>query len=104
MLLGKSDIHTAENEKRVNYARTNNKQGQAGSTVVSPDLLSLRPVTNVTYDFHMSHNDFSLFPYMKWRQYANRVWREESKGLLFYGNPQGEWGIAQRDCGLSRTI
>jgi len=93
MLLGKSDIHTAENEKGVNYARTNNQQGQAGSTVVSPDLLSLRPVTNVTYDFHMSHNDFSLFPYMKWQQYANRVWREESKDLLFYGNPQGEWGL-----------
>nr|WP_154984429.1 PLP-dependent aminotransferase family protein [Paenibacillus xylanexedens] len=93
MLLGKSDIHTAGNEKGVKHVSMINRQDQSGSTEVSPDLQSLRPVTNVTYDFHMSHNDFSLFPYVKWQQYANRVWREESKGLLFYGNPQGEWGL-----------
>ncbi|WP_434749006.1 aminotransferase class I/II-fold pyridoxal phosphate-dependent enzyme [Paenibacillus amylolyticus] len=41
----------------------------------------------------MSHNDFSLFPYTKWQQYANRVWRDESRDLLFYGDPQGEPGL-----------
>jgi GntR family transcriptional regulator/MocR family aminotransferase len=93
ILLGKSDTQITEDTKGINHASMTNRQGQAASTVVSPDLQSLRPVTNVTYDFHMSHNDFSLFPYAKWQQYANRVWREEAEELLFYGNPQGERGL-----------
>ncbi|MCK6075888.1 PLP-dependent aminotransferase family protein [Paenibacillus silvae] len=60
---------------------------------VSSDTQRLRPVSDVHYDFHMSQNDFTLFPYAKWQQYANRVWREESHSLLFYGDPQGEWGL-----------
>ncbi|MGQ8873404.1 MocR-like pyridoxine biosynthesis transcription factor PdxR [Paenibacillus sp. TSA_86.1] len=83
ILLGKSDTHTT----------TTNRRDQAGSTVESADLLNLRPVTRVAYDFHMSRNDFSLFPYGKWQQYANRVWRDESRDLLFYGDPQGEPGL-----------
>ncbi|WP_145044598.1 PLP-dependent aminotransferase family protein [Paenibacillus xylanexedens] len=57
------------------------------------DQAAIRPVKNMKYDFHMSRNDFSLFPYAKWQQYTNRIWREEADKLLFYGDPQGEWGL-----------
>ncbi|MGC5774586.1 PLP-dependent aminotransferase family protein [Paenibacillus pabuli] len=54
---------------------------------------AIRPTRVVEFDFHMSRNDFSLFPFGKWQQYANRIWREEAEELLFYGDPQGEWGL-----------
>ncbi|MCM3173933.1 PLP-dependent aminotransferase family protein [Paenibacillus sp. MER 99-2] len=57
------------------------------------DQSAIRPTKNMKYDFHMSRNDFSLFPYAKWQQYTNRIWREEADELLFYGDPQGEWGL-----------
>ncbi|MEK4076292.1 PLP-dependent aminotransferase family protein [Paenibacillus sp. FSL M7-0656] len=57
------------------------------------DHQAIRPARAVQYDFHMSRNDFSLFPIAKWHQYVNRIWREEAKELLFYGDPQGEWGL-----------
>jgi GntR family transcriptional regulator/MocR family aminotransferase len=54
---------------------------------------AIRPTKVIEFDFHMSRNDFSLFPFSKWHQYANRIWREEAEELLFYGDPQGEWGL-----------
>ncbi|MFS0859714.1 PLP-dependent aminotransferase family protein [Paenibacillus taichungensis] len=54
---------------------------------------AIRPTKVIEFDFHMSRNDFSLFPFGKWHQYANRIWREEAEELLFYGDPQGEWGL-----------
>lgn len=69
------------------------KQKEENALASSPDLQGLRPAALVSYDFHMSRNDFGLFPDVKWQQYANRVWREEAKNLLFYGDPQGEQGL-----------
>lgn len=91
--LSKSDTRMTEQDKGDYYASKTNKQATMDSQNVLPNLQRLRPITSVTYNFHMSHNDFSLFPYVKWQQYINRVWREESKDLLFYGDPQGEWGL-----------
>ncbi|KAA2301927.1 GntR family transcriptional regulator, partial [Clostridioides difficile] len=37
------------------------------------DHQAIRPARAVQYDFHMSRNDFSLFPIAKWHQYVNRI-------------------------------
>ncbi|WP_339238470.1 PLP-dependent aminotransferase family protein [Paenibacillus sp. FSL R5-0517] len=79
MQIGKTDTQLTE-------------QAPATQTVGS-DQQGIRPARAVQYDFHMSRNDFSLFPIAKWHQYVNRIWREEAKELLFYGEPQGEWGL-----------
>ncbi|MBY0115589.1 PLP-dependent aminotransferase family protein [Paenibacillus sp. FSL L8-0435] len=79
MQIGKTDPQTAG---KAPEARTTWSEQQG-----------IRPAREVQYDFHMSRNDFSLFPFAKWHQYVNRVWREEAEELLFYGDPQGEWGL-----------
>lgn len=61
----------------------------------APDALPLpgRPITprdsrTYAYDFHMSKNDFSLFPHKVWRS----LYQEQlaNPDLLQYGDPQGE--------------
>lgn len=58
----------------------------------APPLPS-RPITArdsrpYAYDFHMSKNDFSLFPHKIWRS----LYQEQlaNPDLLQYGDPQGE--------------
>jgi GntR family transcriptional regulator/MocR family aminotransferase len=45
------------------------------------------------YDFHLSKNDFSHFPFQTWRSLFNQILRVEQKEMLFYGDPQGEKGL-----------
>jgi GntR family transcriptional regulator/MocR family aminotransferase len=54
-----------------------------------------RDTTVYTYDFHLSKNDFSCFPFTIWRRLLNQILRQEQKDLLFYGDPQGERGLRQ---------
>lgn len=54
-----------------------------------------RDTTIYSYDFHMSKNDFTYFPFKVWKKLFNQVVTEEQKELLFYGNPQGEKGLRE---------
>lgn len=56
----------------------------------------LRDDREYTYDFHMSQNDFSLFPYTIWRRLYNQKLQNEQQEDLFYGDPQGEPGLRQQ--------
>lgn len=49
----------------------------------------------LTYDFHLSKNDFSQFPILIWKRLHNQLFRTENKDLLYYGNPQGELELRQ---------
>lgn len=42
------------------------------------------------FDFHLSKNDFSLFPFSIWRRINNQLFRPDTRDLLFYGDSQGE--------------
>ncbi|SFK43790.1 MocR-like pyridoxine biosynthesis transcription factor PdxR [Brevibacillus centrosporus] len=53
----------------------------------------IRDGRNYEYDFHMSQNDFSLFPHTVWRRLYNQTLRLEQQEDLFYGDPQGEPGL-----------
>ncbi|MNM42362.1 HTH-type transcriptional regulatory protein GabR [compost metagenome] len=53
----------------------------------------IRPEREYLYDFHLSRNDFSLFPLHTWRHLEARILKQEGERLLFYGDPQGEWGL-----------
>ncbi|MGK5506960.1 PLP-dependent aminotransferase family protein [Brevibacillus formosus] len=53
----------------------------------------LRDEREYVYDFHLSRNDFSLFPTMIWRRLYNDTLHIEEQGNLFYGDPQGEAGL-----------
>ncbi|MGN7414939.1 MocR-like pyridoxine biosynthesis transcription factor PdxR [Paenibacillus sp. SAF-068] len=81
--------HAMQIEKTV--TQTDGQAPQAQTTW--SDHQAIRPARAVQYDFHMSRNNFSLFPMAKWQQTVNQIWREEAKELLFYGDPQGEWGL-----------
>lgn len=56
----------------------------------------LRDNRKYRYDFHMSQNDFSLFPHTLWRRLYNQVLGGERQEELFYGDPQGEPGLRQQ--------
>ncbi|PLS15932.1 PLP-dependent aminotransferase family protein [Bacillus sp. M6-12] len=45
------------------------------------------------YDFHLSKNDFTLFPFQIWKRLYSQTLHKDSQELLFYGNPQGELGL-----------
>lgn len=45
------------------------------------------------YDFHLSKNDFTHFPFQTWRKLFRQALCPERSGLLFYGDPQGEPGL-----------
>ncbi|WP_249281194.1 PLP-dependent aminotransferase family protein [Paenibacillus sp. 7516] len=84
-----------DNYSAIQIPMEDSHSGNTGEQIQYPksDESAIRPARRVHYDFHMSRNDFSLFPFAKWHQYTNRIWREESEELLFYGDPQGEWGL-----------
>lgn len=54
-----------------------------------------RDTTNYRYDYHLSKNDFTHFPFKVWRKLMNQVVAEEQKDQLFYGDPQGEKGLRE---------
>ncbi|MGE5704148.1 MAG: PLP-dependent aminotransferase family protein [Clostridia bacterium] len=62
-------------------------------SVEADEGVPLRDVRTYEYDFHLSKNDFSAFPFRIWRRLANQALRIEEKDLLFYGDPQGERGL-----------
>ncbi|MDU4694898.1 MULTISPECIES: MocR-like pyridoxine biosynthesis transcription factor PdxR [Paenibacillus] len=51
------------------------------------------------YDFHLSKNDFSLFPFTTWKKLHNPLFRPESADLLFYGDAQGDPGLRREIAG-----
>lgn len=55
---------------------------------VPPPRITPRDSRKYTYDFHISKNDFSLFPHKIWRS----LYQEQltNPDLLQYGDPQGE--------------
>ncbi|CAM3413791.1 PLP-dependent aminotransferase family protein [Brevibacillus invocatus] len=67
------------------------RDGQAGV-----DRPLLRDARQYEYDFHMSQNDFSLFPYADWRRLYNQTLRLERQEDLFFGDPQGEPGLRKQ--------
>ncbi|TLS53957.1 PLP-dependent aminotransferase family protein [Paenibacillus antri] len=62
-----------------------------GPIQAAPSSLGAEP--SFAFDFHLSKNDFASFPYDAWKKLYNRVLREEGRELLFYGDPQGEYGL-----------
>lgn len=54
----------------------------------APRPITPRDSRHYAYDFHMSRNDFSLFPHKIWRS----LYQEQlaNPDLLQYGDPQGE--------------
>jgi len=56
----------------------------------------LRDPRQYEYDFHMSRNDFSLFPYVEWRRLYNQTLVLEQQEDLFFGDPQGEPGLRKQ--------
>jgi GntR family transcriptional regulator/MocR family aminotransferase len=51
------------------------------------------------YDFHLSKNDFSLFPFALWKRLHNQLLRPEYADLLFYGDAQGDPGLRRAIAG-----
>lgn len=66
------------------------KPGASIQTIQRP---MLRDEREYVYDFHLSRNDFSLFPTMIWRRLYNETLHIEEQENLFYGDPQGEAGL-----------
>ncbi|MGM0714649.1 PLP-dependent aminotransferase family protein [Brevibacillus parabrevis] len=57
---------------------------------------TVRDARNYQYDFHMSQNDFALFPYTLWRRLYNQLLCQAREEDLFYGDPQGEPGLRRQ--------
>ncbi|MBG9945622.1 PLP-dependent aminotransferase family protein [Brevibacillus formosus] len=66
------------------------KPGASIQTIQRP---MLRDEREYVYDFHLSRNDFSLFPAVIWRRLYNETLHIEEQENLFYGDPQGEAGL-----------
>lgn len=65
---------------------------QSSSILVTTLQTSLQPIT---YDFHLSKNDFESFPILVWKRLHNQLFQPEHSDLLFYGDPQGELSLRQ---------
>lgn len=63
-----------------------------------------QPAREYTYDFHLSKNDFSLFPFSVWKKLHHQLFRPENAGLLFYGEAQGELGLRTEVAGYLRQF
>ncbi|MEI7026922.1 MocR-like pyridoxine biosynthesis transcription factor PdxR [Paenibacillus sp. y28] len=48
------------------------------------------------YDFHYGSVDLAYFPFTQWSRLAARCCRPENRGLLLYGQPQGEPGLRRQ--------
>lgn len=62
---------------------------------IAVERLPHRDTSPYPFDFHLSKNDFSQFPFALWRRLFNRVLTAENQEMLFYGDPQGEPGLRQ---------
>lgn len=51
------------------------------------------PPANFTYDFHPAHLDPKSFPTELWRKCFVESLRQNSRQLVQYGDPQGDWGL-----------
>lgn len=69
------------------------ERAEERETKLTVPRLQHRDASSYPYDFHLSKNDFSHFPFALWRRLFNRVLRHEHLDLLFYGDPQGEYGL-----------
>ncbi|ATF15593.1 PLP-dependent aminotransferase family protein [Brevibacillus brevis X23] len=67
--------------------------GASAQTIHRP---MVRDEREYVYDFHLSRNDFSLFPTMIWRRLYNETLHIERQENLFYGDPQGEAGLRKQ--------
>ncbi|MDC0762274.1 PLP-dependent aminotransferase family protein [Brevibacillus sp. AG] len=67
--------------------------GASAQTIRRP---MVRDEREYVYDFHLSRNDFSLFPTMIWRRLYNETLHIEQQENLFYGDPQGEAGLRKQ--------
>ncbi|UED75884.1 PLP-dependent aminotransferase family protein [Brevibacillus sp. DP1.3A] len=70
--------------------------GESTQTIQRP---MVRDEREYDYDFHLSRNDFSLFPTMIWRRLYNETLHIEQQENLFYGDPQGEAGLRKQIAG-----
>ncbi|MED1781629.1 PLP-dependent aminotransferase family protein [Brevibacillus fortis] len=68
----------------------------AGASTQTIQRPVLRDEREYDYDFHLSRNDFSLFPTMIWRRLYNETLHIEQQENLFYGDPQGEAGLRKQ--------
>lgn len=49
--------------------------------------------SHAPFDFHPARIDISVFPLNLWRKLSNQALDEQSRELLYYGDPQGEIGL-----------
>ncbi|RAT98320.1 PLP-dependent aminotransferase family protein [Brevibacillus sp. Leaf182] len=68
----------------------------AGTSTQTIQRPMVRDEREYVYDFHLSRNDFSLFPTMIWRRLYNEMLHIEQQENLFYGDPQGEAGLRKQ--------
>ncbi|WP_429841316.1 PLP-dependent aminotransferase family protein [Brevibacillus sp. FIR094] len=68
----------------------------AGASTQTIQRPMVRDEREYVYDFHLSRNDFSLFPTMIWRRLYNETLHIEQHENLFYGDPQGEAGLRKQ--------
>ncbi|MFG0211762.1 PLP-dependent aminotransferase family protein [Brevibacillus porteri] len=68
----------------------------AGASTQTIQRPMVRDEREYVYDFHLSRNDFSLFPTIIWRRLYNETLHIEQLENLFYGDPQGEAGLREQ--------
>ncbi|MFF2158131.1 PLP-dependent aminotransferase family protein [Paenibacillus chitinolyticus] len=56
------------------------------------------------YDFHLSRNDFTAFPYGTWKKLANEVLVPDNENLLFFGDPRGERRLREQIAAYLRQM
>lgn len=88
---GKLSLNSSFSEGQEQNQRTG--RSPLASSAVEPASLPKRK--DWTYDFHLSKNDFSPFPFSIWKRLFNQLFQPETGDLLFYGEAQGEPGLRQ---------
>ncbi|WP_334076937.1 GntR family transcriptional regulator [Paenibacillus sanfengchensis] len=58
----------------------------------------------ILYDFHLSKNDFNLFPFSVWKRLHHQLFGPENRELMFYGDAQGELGLRREIAGYLRQF
>ncbi|MCA1293431.1 PLP-dependent aminotransferase family protein [Paenibacillus sp. alder61] len=58
----------------------------------------------IRYDFHLSKNDFTLFPFSIWKRLHHQLFGPEHRDLMFYGDAQGELGLRREIAGYLRQF
>ncbi|UHA75119.1 MocR-like pyridoxine biosynthesis transcription factor PdxR [Paenibacillus sp. 481] len=76
------------------YQRTDHHWGQTGQmNQAAARAITARDPHYYRYDFHISKNDFSIFPYRIWKNLLQE--HLANPQLLQYGDPQGEPALRQ---------